>query len=67
MKKARLHLDPFEMAYSRKYGILPDCHFTRLYHERGPSEAARIVNGNMDALWKEMQEEFTDTDAECPF
>lgn len=75
MKKAVLHFSPLELAYQRKYNIMPDYHFDRLYKEVGAEKAGEIVNANMRTVWQEYkaaeknreQRELEQLARECPF
>lgn len=51
-KKARLRFTPLEIAYQKKYGIMPDYHADRLREElHDPDKASAMVQRNMDGIW----------------
>lgn len=56
MQKAKIRIDPIEQEYAKKYGKLPDYHYTELWHQFGGAIAGKIVQDNMDAVWAEMKE-----------
>lgn len=60
-KKARLQFSDMEKAYQQKYGIMPDYHYTELYHKHGAETAGRTVQANMDRIWAEMKESINPT------
>lgn len=50
--------DPMELAYRGRFGAFPDHDFIRRLEDGQPlDEVTALINGRIDSLWREMQEE----------
>jgi len=75
MKKARLKFSPIELAYQRKYNIMPDYHFDELCRQYGADIAGKTISENMAVVWREYKQAASDRERselaalmrECPF